>query len=260
MSTDSKTPNRAERLEPLAQSGNRPGPPPLRIHHLMACAAVAAVQFSLWRVLYPQTPSQVPVANAAMMAVGGSLSAIGLTLAIFSVYWHAKGFAGLVQPGQWLLMGFAFSALRNVLTLMWVMSITAAPGGSRSSWWMLWSWMLFTTTFLVPFLFYAWCAWKVADTWPWRIAFAVMAISPVFTSGMMLQLFSSIAIANFQVIVWSAHIGRGVILILVEGWAAVSDLRTLRSRYWTHWAGVGLSLLVQLSSIVGVMAFLLYRL
>ena len=238
--------------------GARPAPPPLRIHHLMACAAVAAVQFSLWRVLYPQSASQLSVTNAARMVAGGGLSAIGVTLAIFSVYWHLKGLAGLVQPGQWLLVGFAFSALNSVVMLVWLTSIGFTTANGYSSWRIVWSLMFFATTYLIPFIFHAWCAWKVADTWSWRIVFIAMAISPLLTSGFLMQVIASVAFMNMQSAIWTTYIGRGLILLLVEGWAAARDLQSRRKRYWTHWAGVALSLLVQLSSVAGGVAYLLY--
>jgi hypothetical protein len=38
---------------PIPTPTAKPDPPPLRIHHLMACAVIAAVQLSLWRVAFP---------------------------------------------------------------------------------------------------------------------------------------------------------------------------------------------------------------
>ena len=236
----------------------RPAPPPLRIHHLMACAAVAAVQFSLWRVLYPESASQLSVANSAMMVAGGGLSAIGVTLAIFSVYWHLKGFAGLVQPGQWLLVSFAFSALNGIVMLVWFKSIGSTSTNGDISWRIVWSLMFFATTFLIPCVFHAWCAWKVADTRPWRIVFIALAISPVLTSGFFMQLIASVAFMDVQSAIWTTYIGRGITFFLIEGWAAVRDLQSQRNRYWTHWAGVALALLVQLSTIAGGVAYSLY--
>ncbi len=96
----------------------RPAPPPLRIHHLMACAAVAAVQLSLWRASFTHTAEIVSLLNAVLTAIGYGLSAIGLTLAIFSIYWQRGGFAGLVQPGQWLLVRFVFLAIQFCVAIL----------------------------------------------------------------------------------------------------------------------------------------------
>ena len=140
--------------------------------------------------------------------------------------------------------------------LMWFKSIGLTSTNGDISWRIVWSLMLFATTFLIPCVFHAWCAWKVADTWPWRIVFIALAISPVLTSGM--QFIASVALMDTQSAIWTTYIGRGVLIFFIEGWAATRDLQSRRNRYWTHWAGVTLSLLVQLSSIAGGVAYWLY--
>ncbi len=49
----------------------------------------------------------LPVWALAFNAIAQGFPSLGLTFAIFSIYWQLKGCAGLVQPGQWLLDGIS---------------------------------------------------------------------------------------------------------------------------------------------------------
>src|SRR5690242_17008774 len=113
----------ASEAAPGSDLPHRPEPPPLRIHHLMACAVVAAVQLSLWRVAIPHA-AQFTGVNAVMVGIIYIFGAIGLTLALFSIYWQVNGLPGLVQPGQWLLVSYAVSALRFYVTILLLMAGT----------------------------------------------------------------------------------------------------------------------------------------
>ena len=180
MSTAGELSQRPSELE-------RPDPPPLRIHHLMACAAVAAVQLSLMRAGFPQPINTTSPFHTGLLAVYQVLSAVGLTLALFSIYWQRRGYAGLTQPGQWLLIVYAISAIRQFASLFLTMTFVGpnwqnvlgagdSAGTLRFIWWS--TNMVFSM--IVPICFYAWCAWRVADTPQWRIVFVMFAATAIF--------------------------------------------------------------------------------
>lgn len=241
--------NRAQQLPNV-----RPDPPPLRIHHLMACAAVAAVQFSLWRVRHPQMIEYISATGAAMEAIRQSLNAVGLTCVIFSIYWHFKGYAGFTQPGQCLLAGYAFSAME--LYLMALLLWTFGPdlndvGRSMSSGGVL-TW-IFTIVNLAIYLglmaFYGWCAWKIADTQPWRLTLASLALE-VFVFPLSFVLIHYGYARNTAVVI-PALVATCTVMLL-EIWSIANDVASRRERFWMHWVGVSLSMTGRVLSIAGI--------
>ena len=70
-----------------AHSG-RPDPPPLRIHHFLACGVVAALLLMIWRSqLRPENWELVEAAGAAILAlfaINQIIQAAALTLVAFS--------------------------------------------------------------------------------------------------------------------------------------------------------------------------------
>jgi hypothetical protein len=245
------------------RQAQRPDPPPLRIHHLMACAAVTAAQFSLWRVAFPQVFNELSAGNAAMMSVYLVFASIGLTCAIFSIYWHFKGYAGLMQPGQWLLLSYVFSVLtmylQRALVLVvapnWQNSLRAVdPSGTLT---VIIPVLRIFFHYVVPAGFFVWCAWKGADTLAWRFVFVILAIThalPIAFSVDALRtqwgLSPETAFAVF-------YLSQGGGALMFEIWAVGSDLARRHKRFWTHWVGVVLSMIGAAALIVtGVMVWL----
>src|SRR5262245_61498334 len=52
------------------------------------------------------------------MAVSYGISAIGLTFAVLSIFWQRKGYAALVESGQWLLLRHAIGAIRFYISVI----------------------------------------------------------------------------------------------------------------------------------------------
>jgi hypothetical protein len=251
-----------DNLEPIELTPIRPDPPRLRIHHLMVCAAVAALQLSLWRAGDPEMIQRMSVVNAALFAAYRVLAAIGLTLAIFSIYWQQKGYAALVQPGQYLLLGYlvaslgffygAFMALIFNRDWLYARGLSSNSGPLASSL----SILYFLVSMGLPLVFFLWCAWKAADTIAWRVVFVVLAISTLlyfvpsvtFALGFSSSPLTAIALTN---------LGRGVVVLLLEIWAISEDVTRLRTRFWTHWAGAGLVIASQLLTIAGGVTMIL---
>lgn len=212
----------------------------------MACAAVAAVMFTLWR----NTSSQIDTlshAQAAVMAFWGGLTSIALTFAIFSVYWHSRGYAGLKQPGQWLLIGFAAAVFRSVVWML----LAAATRDSNALSLPYRVFIAVATSSIIPLVFNVWCAWKVADTLKWRIAFIVFAISPILSGASSVLLGWATTPTGIKNAIAASSISLSAIRLIAVGFSALGDRLSGLQRFWTHWLGVGLFILVCVASIVG---------
>jgi hypothetical protein len=159
-------------------SSTRPEIPPLRIHHLMVCAAVAAVQMSLWRTLMAAMRGNLSTSMSwdnspvyfAWMAVSQSLGAVGLTLVLLSIYWQYRGLPAFKQPGQWLLLTHPIDILRFYFALL---PFVFARGGTRGitdffNAGNMWSFVFYAGgvafQFVNPIILLLRCAWKIADS------------------------------------------------------------------------------------------------
>jgi hypothetical protein len=233
----------------------RPDPPPLRIHHLMACAALAAVMFTLWRTFHMQAGA-TSAANGATMVIGGGITAIGFTIALFSVFWHTRGYAALAQPGQWLLIEFGVSALYSLVFLSIFIALGTRSFSPSGDSWYVYRAFFAIGTYLVPIVFNLWCAWKVADTRAWRFAFVVFALAPIIINPLLFELTGVLpGMLRAQNIYMASYLGQCVVKLTALVAAALNDwFRNLR-RYWTHWLGVGLSFLSFLSYVVSLFVY-----
>jgi hypothetical protein len=235
----------------------RPDPPPLRIHHLMACAAVAAVMLSLLRFRMSRSPQQQSLA-LSIFAFTQVLTSIGLTLTGFSIYWWRKGYASFSQPGQMLLVQYAATLALYFVSIAFSMAMSGAGSGSRAASWysslpllMGIGSLLFGV--LLPIAFYSWCAWKIADTWPWRVLFVLCALMAVLTSTlavMLMQGVTNVGPSNIQIIIAVPHLIRGTVLLAAGALAVATDLVAQRKRSWTHWVGLILWLLGQIGTLL----------
>lgn len=235
----------------------RPDPPPLRIHHLLVCTIVAAIVLSLLRYFLALSGQQHPMAGVGLFGFTQVLTSIGLTLFGFSVYWWRKGYAAFSQPGQVLLAQYAASFMLYLLNILLMLAFLGVGRTGRPPTWIS-SFSLFMGLgsllfgVLLPIAFYGWCAWKIADTWPWRAVFILCALAAVLTStlgSILMRFVMDFSPANIQYIIGVPQLIRGTLLLGAGLWAVASDLSANRRRSWTHWAGVILWLLGQIGAL-----------
>jgi hypothetical protein len=194
------------------------------------------------------------------------LTSIGLTLTGFSIYWWRKGYASFSQPGQMLLLQYAATLMLTLMSLGIALAMSGAGISGRSrgglSYWPLLmgiNGLLFGV--LLPVVFYVWCAWKIADTWPWRLLFLMCALSAILTSiliPVLLQYVNSTGPGGIRSVIGIPQLIRGALLLGVGVLAIVTDLAAKRRRSWTHWAGIILWLLGQTSSFLMGLYYLLF--
>lgn len=230
---------------------SRPAPPRLRIHHLMACAAVAAIQLTLWRNVIPagmidQLPAWAKAANAISMCFVD----VGLTFALFSVYWQLEGYAALVQPGQWLLARRLIYLAQLVFGYLVVSHLrVTGPWGKSFALWsqqdkylaiisVLYA-VLSNINHALPAIFYAWCAWRVADTRPWRIFFSLNAINSLLHILPLYRFLNTTSGRSISRVLSAEMVITSILMLSLMLWVVLTDYRR-RQRYWTHWLGVGL--------------------
>lgn len=233
-------------------ASSRPAPPPLRIHHLMACAVVLSLQLMLWRQAFPaELINRLPIWALAFNAVGEAFIGIGLTFAILSIYWQLKGYAALIQPGQWLLERYflvvpQFIFSRLVLAHVRIMAFPAKPLAA----WTLdeYCWAATRVLFIVgsfasvllPLLFFVWCAWRVADTRLWRFFFAIAALTSLSNIVPPFGL-TSLSVESIRHFIAVRSFVSSIPTLAVLCWIIASERRAQLERFWTHWLGVGLS-------------------
>jgi hypothetical protein len=239
------------------RNASRPDPPPLRIHHIMACTAVTAVLLTTLRFFVSISPQQQTLARYGIFAFSYVLTAIGLTLTGFSIYWWRKGYAAFSQPGQMLLVPFAGTLVLSLASLALAAAMTGYRGAGRPPSWLSFLPMLISFNGLLfgvlfPSAFYGWCAWKIADTWPWRGLFVLCALAAILISSLMVVLpfVMSIGPGNIPLFIGVPQLARGSLLLTAGALAVVTDLTARRKRSWTHWAGVILWLLGQAGTFV----------
>ncbi len=246
----------------------RPDPPPLRIHHLMVCAAVAAVELSLLRFRLSWSPQSRAIFGGGVFGFTQVLNAIGLTLFGFSYYWWRKGYAAFTQPGQMLLLQYAASLLLNLLYMAFAFTMRPIAGSVRSPSSITWlpaimgiGSLLFSV--LLPVVFYGWCAWKIADTRPWRLLFVLCAVTAVLTSPLsmvLMQFVTNVGPNNIQTVIAVPYLVRGTMLMTAGALAVVTDLMDQRKRSWTHWTALFLWLFGQIGTLlVGVYYMFVWR-
>ncbi len=240
------------------QNAVGPDPPPLRIHHLMVCAAVAAIELSLLRYMLNWSPQSRTMVSGGVFGFTQVLNAVGLTLFGFSFYWWRKGYAAFTQPGQMLLLQYAASLLLYCFYMAFAFTLRPVASAPRSPGWITWlpaimgiGSLLFSV--LLPVVFYGWCAWKIADTWPWRMLFVLCAVAAILTSTltmMLAQYMTRIGPNNIQSLIAVPQLLRGSMLFIAGVLAVASDSAAQRKRSWTHWAGLFLWLFGQIGTLL----------
>ncbi|HEX4415605.1 MAG TPA: hypothetical protein VH107_18375 [Lacipirellulaceae bacterium] len=234
--------------------------PPLRIHHFLLCGIVCAIYLTWWRTMVPPSAvEQLPPWAIGFTAVFNALEAVGFTLAALSVFWRFKGYAGLEQPGVWLLLSFLVAVIPTVINNLLITLIGFDwPGALRgyygTDYWALtnaWYLILFRLT---PLVFFAYGAWAVADTRAWRWVFVVIAMLSVFP---IVAWISQALSMNLNVPIKSAIAMPSFIaaaaIFAVATWALTTDITQQRRRCWPHWAGIGLLITQQFLLSLGAL-------
>ena len=223
----------------------------------MACAVVAAIELSLLRFTMGLSAPQPTVLSGGIFGYSQVINAIGLTLTGFSIYWWRKGYAAFSQPGQMLLLQYAASLVMYFVTMAFVLAMRSGGGPSRPTGWFSSLPIFFSVGsllfgVLLPIVFYIWCAWKIADTWSWRLLFVSCALGAILTStgSMILMQFVTNSRGNLQTIIAVPYLMRGALLLIAGALAVVTDLAARRRRSWTHWAGIILWLFGQIGTLL----------
>jgi hypothetical protein len=233
-----------------AADARNTGPPPLRIHHLLACAVVVGVQLSLWRAFFPADANQ-PGIYMTMAGIGLTFSAIGATMALFSIWWQIIGRRGLTQPGQWLFFTNVLSLigwLSGMMAYYWLREVRYGSGatwGGRDILLVAYQTIVFALQYGLPLILFSWCAWKVADSLPWRMYFVLLAIGPLLFN--LLVTFWGTGMPTAYILLHLARTALGLLFLLT---AVAQEIAAHRARYWTHWLGIGLTLLGNVFGLV----------
>jgi hypothetical protein len=82
----------------------------------------------------------------------------------------------------------------------------------------------------LPALFYAWCAWRVADTRPWRIFFSLNA---------MIRCLRIVSLYSISQLLRAGTVFTSIVMLSLLIWTVATEY-PWQQRYWTHWLGVGL--------------------
>jgi hypothetical protein len=200
----------------------------------------------------------------ANRAIGILILAAGLTLCAFSIYWQAKGYRAIAEPGQWLLLSYSFWLISFLTSLVIVPLIQSSQPDPWSKSVLLWNvsdWTGMTAFFVLtavdpglPAVFFALGVRRIADTRPWRICFSLIAVG--YTCYFFARLFANSNFLPLSIVGLSRPTvtlliasTRGVVLVALLA-AIINDKIRASRRAWTHWAGVGLYLAGRLLLIV----------
>jgi hypothetical protein len=243
----------------------RPGPPPLRIHHLLLCTVVAS---TLLACVHSQRNSGIQWGNTeadwVQIAVSDIVLAAGSTLGALLIYWRVRGYDALSQPGQWLLIPFLWHAT-TPWPLMFIDQLFSAGSfhGKEILLWNLSDVMQFfvlcindTVRWIIPAMFYVVAARRAADTRPWRVYLAIVALRESWIAFFQLLATTAFLIGSQPPVVFglisqylqpiTLKFVFGTLLSLITPatliWPCIDDRVRRRPRYWTHWAGVILCL------------------
>jgi len=181
------------------------------------------------------------------MAISYGLGAIGLTLALMSLYWQYIGIPGLAQPGQWLLLSYVIDYARFIIVMVPFAFMRAGVSKNYGDFFNLGGvWIYYVIgvvlQFALPMILFIWCAWKVADSIPWRVIFLLRAIAPLISIPVMVVVFRVWFSSNPRSMSAVPALAVGGVLLPFEIWALLGEALSGRCRYWTHWAGLGLSM------------------
>jgi hypothetical protein len=206
---------------------DRPGPPPLRIHHILACIAVTALLFTMVRVSlhsYGQEPKYISGASGIVFVIA---SGIALTLVGFGFAWLREGLAFFNQPGHWLLLLSLDSIAHYSLNFLDVIIPRTDPPSGMSWLYSIGSSVIFLTCLVCVFV----AAWIGFQSRWWRAYF--------LTQGLLQFALPAFALwSPSRETLWAIQ---DTLLLSVLTAAAFADLRAGRRRDWVNWTGVAIT-------------------
>jgi hypothetical protein len=211
----------------LAQ--DRPGPPPLRIHHILACIAVTAVLFTMVRMLihdYSLTTKYIAGANGIAFVV---LSGVALTLVGFGFAWHREGLAFFNQPGHWLLLLYLEPIAHFALSFLDVIIPRTDPPSGMSWLYSIGSSVITLACLVCVFV----AAWKGFQSRWWRAYFLMQGLLQFALPAVALW-------SQSRETLWAIQ---NTLLLSVLTAAAFADWRAGRRRDWVNWTGVAITAL-----------------
>jgi hypothetical protein len=122
--------------------------PQLRLHHIFALTAVAAVLLAIqgqlpdyWANTGFEPPRWVITSMMAWLVINALIVAVAVTAVAYGIAWQRMGLTFFDQPGHWLLVEIAATGLFGMVPAIayrWV--FTSFQGGNfdESSMWIMW--------------------------------------------------------------------------------------------------------------------------
>jgi hypothetical protein len=211
----------------LEQQIGPAGPPPLRIHHILAATAVTAALLSVNEVL-----RQNDVINLREFLASGSgivltiTTGIATTLVIYGIIWRQGGLMFFNQPGHWLLVQQALTL--GIFVLAAIGGGVRLAGGNGSLMMPLAIYFIGMQLSWIGICF--WAARRITDSRFWRYLFIVDGF--ILASAFGWQLFGQYTFSSL-IIAIGPYATFLLLLLAITG-----DRRAGRSRDWPHWLGV----------------------
>lgn len=236
---------------PLGQSLARPGPPPLRVVHLLLYMAVSSVYLAF--VTLPQIRERVTARLPASgfqeqwrvrLTLEGLVYSATITICILLVIWWLRGWRVWDQPGHWIALWVSWDAV-SLHCVRQVVALAKSLAGVQSADDMLrfWEWAkgLYALQYL-PFAILFLClaiGWRgVANTWPWRLFFASAAVwlLLVRTPGHLPFDWRAVITTLPVALVWFLILHGRTLSLASLLMAIANDLLPGRPRrHWSHW-------------------------
>lgn len=223
----------------------RPGPPPLRVHHIMAATAVTAVLLTLGKSLHQVAGVSVSGSfESPAGAFRAVLLGIALTLIGFGFAWRRTGYVFPSQPGHWLLFNTAVALIFYVVVGL---TLLLTWGG-----WQLLPAVIFSGNSLLSLIaviaINTMAARQTKDSHAWRVYFVARAVLFLAMQFVPIVLFRLLDIRTAGI---SSYLMSSLIVSFFILAAIGTDFWAGRNRDWVHWVGVALTLL---NIVVGVIS------
>jgi hypothetical protein len=215
----------------------RPGPPPLRIHHLLVMTAIAAGLLSVNELLRrDDVMGTAQFITSGIGVVYTNATAIALTLVVFGAWWRFDGRAFFDLPGHWLLVKqslfvgiFIAIAATGSLRVLGLDDLENVP---------MYAFIVFANVGVIGVSI--WVAWKVADSMAWRLWFILYGLE--MPANWLFAILGQLSQTHIRLM--------PVILLILLVLAAIGDKAASRVRDWPHWLAVGMQAVLLASAIV----------
>lgn len=213
----------------VQQASERQPIPPLRLHHLLVAVAVTSVM--MW---FAQSVQRHDVVGLSAFIGSGAgvvyciVTALALTLVGLGVHWRRTGVAFFHQPGHWLLVE---QSMGIWIVLVAAFGLLSQPMAGTTNGWPFIALFLVGLNLIVVGISF-WVAWRIADTWPWKLFFL---IEGVFVIGSFVLPYF---LRQLPMLFATLRLGTSLLGFVALLAAAIRDRRSLRNRDWAHWVGV----------------------